>query len=186
MMTKAIVYRSEQGRVEICRPSPWARLCAGVTSGGARVVIDPPTRFDVQVRRFGTEDLAPEWEETEEAFLARIVGHDVPEGATDMTIVEVAAIPADRTFRDAWNADLSVDMEKARAIHREALRQARVPLLTALDVAYARADEQGDTAAKQAVAAQKQELRDITADPAIDAAETPAQLKAVWPDVLKG
>jgi hypothetical protein len=186
MMTKAIVYRSEQGRVEICRPAPWARLCAGVTSGGAHIAIDPPTRFDVQVRRFGTEALSPEWDETEEDFLARIAAQDVPDGATDIAVVDTWAIPADRTFRDAWNADLSVDMEKARAIHREALRQARVPLLAALDIAYARADEQGDTATKQAVAAQKQELRDITADPAIDAAETPAQLKAVWPDVLKG
>ena len=34
------------------------------------------------------------------------------------------------------------------------------------------------------IEAQKQSLRDATADPAIEAAQTPEALKAVWPSVL--
>jgi hypothetical protein len=93
-------------------------------------------------------------------------------------------IPADRSFREAWAHDLTVDMDKARDIYKGVLRQARAPLLQALDVEYQRADERADAAAKQSVAAQKQALRDVTADPAIAAAKTPDDLKAVWPTAL--
>lgn len=88
--------------------------------------------------------------------------------------------PADPTFRNAWvdtGKAVSVDMPKAREIHRANLRVIRAPMLAALDVAYQRADERGDMAEKAAVAAKKQALRDVTADPSIDAAMTPEQLK---------
>lgn len=71
-----------------------------------------------------------------------------------------------------------VDMNKARDIHRGALRAAREPILAELDVAYQRADEMGDTAAKAAIAKEKQRLRDVTNDPRIDSAQTPEELKA--------
>jgi hypothetical protein len=45
-----------------------------------------------------------------------------------------------------------------------------------------RAQEQG--ADTTTIVAQKQELRDAPADPAIDAATTPAELKAVWNPLL--
>ena len=94
-------------------------------------------------------------------------------------------VPADRTFRGAWQFSgnaVDIDMAAARDIHRENLRQARKPLLDALDVDYMKALEQGgDTAA---IAAQKQVLRDVTADARIDAAATPDELKALTLDVL--
>lgn len=94
-------------------------------------------------------------------------------------------VPTDRTFRGAWQFSgnaVDIDMAAARDIHRENLRQARKPLLDALDVDYMKALEQGgDTAA---IAAQKQVLRDVTADPRIDAAATPDELKALTLDVL--
>ena len=94
-------------------------------------------------------------------------------------------VPADRTFRGAWQfsgSAVDIDMAAARDIHRDNLRQARKPLLDALDVDYMKALEQGgDTAA---IAAQKQVLRDVTADPRIDAAATPDELKALTLDVL--
>lgn len=98
-------------------------------------------------------------------------------------------IPVDRTFRDAWTHDgkaFGHDMPKCRDIHRGRMRVARTPLLVALDVEHMRADERGDTAAKKSIAARKQALRDVTDDPAIDAAATPEALKAVWPECLKG
>ena len=78
---------------------------------------------------------------------------------------------------------ITVNMEKARDIHRQRLREARAPLFNALDVAFQRAMETGADTAE--IVAKKQALRDVTADPAIDAAQTTDELKAVWPEVLK-
>jgi len=77
---------------------------------------------------------------------------------------------------------ITVNMEKARNIHREKMRAARAPLLAALDVAFQRALEQNANTAT--IVAQKQALRDVTSDPAIEAAQTVEELKAVWPEVL--
>jgi hypothetical protein len=77
---------------------------------------------------------------------------------------------------------ITVNMEKARNIHREKMRAARTPLLAALDVAFQRALEQNANTAT--IVAQKQALRDVTSDPAIEAAQTVEELKAVWPEVL--
>jgi hypothetical protein len=92
----------------------------------------------------------------------------------------------DRTFRNAWRdakkGKPEVDMSKARDIHRDRLRALRQPLLEALDAEYLRADEEGDTAKKAATVKRKQALRDLPANPAIEAAKTPDKLKAILPD----
>lgn len=77
---------------------------------------------------------------------------------------------------------ITLNMAKARDIHRQRLREARAPLFSALDVAFQRAMESG--ADTSAIVAQKQELRDVTNHPAIEAAQTAEELKAVWPDFL--
>ena len=77
---------------------------------------------------------------------------------------------------------VTIDMGVARNIHRDRIRTARTAALASLDVAFMRAQEQG--ADTSAIVAQKQELRDAPADPAIDAATTPAELKAVWNPLL--
>jgi len=77
------------------------------------------------------------------------------------------------------------DMTKAREIKRNQLRAERKPLLEQLDVQFMRAQEQGDQTKADEIAAKKQALRDVTADPALDAATTPDELKAVRPDVLE-
>jgi hypothetical protein len=112
--------------------------------------------------------------------IAHIMAKDVPANASNVTVIEDA--PSDRSFRDAWTFDgksFGHDIAIAREIHRNRLRAQRAPLLADLDVAYARADEAGDVAAKAKIAADKQALRDITTDPAIDAAQTVDELKAI-------
>jgi len=94
-------------------------------------------------------------------------------------------IPADRTFRNAWRRDLTVDMDKAREIHKNRMREARAPKLTELDVAFQRAMEINDTAEIEKIVARKNSLRNVTATPAIAEAKTPEELKAIWPLVLK-
>ena len=125
---------------------------------------------------------------TEADALAR-AWKDVPSDAIAALAVDDAALPVDRSFRDAWTHQgggvIVHDMERARAIHKNRLRAARVPLLAALDVQYIKADEAGDIAAKQSVAARKQALRDVTADPRIAAAATIDELKAAIPAALR-
>jgi hypothetical protein len=99
-----------------------------------------------------------------------------------MRIVKDDDIPRDRSFRGAWGHNFVVDMPKAREIHRGRLRRLRKPLLEGLDTEFMRAVESGDTAKQADIARQKQDLRDLPARPEIEAARTPAELKAVAPD----
>jgi hypothetical protein len=80
---------------------------------------------------------------------------------------------------------ITVNMTKAREIKRDQLRAERKPLLEQLDVEFMRAQEAGDTQKQALIAEKKQSLRDVTDEPAIDAATTPNELKAVRPDVLE-
>ena len=82
--------------------------------------------------------------------------------------------------------NININMDKARDIHRDKVRQARKPLLEAKDVAFMRAVEAQDTDTQATVAAEKQALRDATAATAIDAASTPEELKAAWDTDLLG
>lgn len=95
--------------------------------------------------------------------------------------------PSDRTFRGAWTFNgnaVGVDMAVARGIHRNNLRAQRSPRLEALDTAWFRAAETNDTASQADIASQKQALRDVTADPRIEAAATPDELNALTLDAL--
>jgi hypothetical protein len=73
-------------------------------------------------------------------------------------------------------------MPTARDIWRDKMRAARKPLLEALDVQVMQALEQGKPIAP--IAAQKQALRNVTVHPGIDAAQTPDELRKVWPAAL--
>lgn len=98
--------------------------------------------------------------------------------------IEGSDLPQDRTFRDAWVFDgkkVTHDMPKVRDVHRDRLRRARIPKFEALDVAYQCADEAGDAGEKRRIGQRKQALRDVTADPRIEAAQTPDELKGIWP-----
>jgi len=109
--------------------------------------------------------------------LDEIIAKDVPSGAVH-EVVPLGVVPTDRTFRNAWQHDLTVDMPKARVIWEDKLREDRKAVLADLDVDYQRADEAGDQAEKARIAALKTTLRDAPADPRIAAATTPEELKA--------
>jgi hypothetical protein len=79
---------------------------------------------------------------------------------------------------------ITVNMAKARDIHRGKLRDARAPLFADLDTQYMRANETADAAAMMAVVAKKQALRDVTKHPDIEAAQTIGDLVKVWPAAL--
>jgi hypothetical protein len=68
-----------------------------------------------------------------------------------------------------------VDIDKAKDITKDRLRQEREPLLLAQDVAFQRALE--SNADTSAIVAEKQRLRDITT--LVDTANTVEELKAL-------
>ena len=113
--------------------------------------------------------------------------------ATETKVCDPDEVPNDcnhplRCFRGALDFDANGPkfiMEKCREIKRNELRSLRTPKLEALDIEYQRADERGDAIAKQEIAKRKQALRDVPADPRIDAALTPEELKAVLPECVR-
>jgi len=96
-------------------------------------------------------------------------------------------VPQDRTFRGAWQFNgnvVEIDMNEARNIHKDHLRQEREELWGGLDASFMQALESGDTVAQQSIAGAKQVLRDVTDDQRIADAQTPDDLKALTLDVL--
>ena len=104
-------------------------------------------------------------------------------GATSYNAADYE-VPAERTFREGWEANaetgiISVNMEKAKGIWRDKIRQSRGPEFEALDAAFMKALETGADTTE--IVAAKQALRDAPAHADIDAATTPDELKAVQP-----
>ena len=79
---------------------------------------------------------------------------------------------------------ITINLDKAREIHKDKLREARGPKLSALDVAFQRALEAGENFSP--IATEKQALRDVTKSEAILTAENTDQLKESWPTDLLG
>ena len=78
----------------------------------------------------------------------------------------------------------SIDMAKAREIHKEKIRFARKPLLEALDIEFQKALETG--ASTTDIVAKKQALRDAPADSGITSAADTDALKAQWKTDILG
>ena len=78
----------------------------------------------------------------------------------------------------------SVDMAKAREIHKTNIRTARTPKLAELDVEFQKALETG--ASTTDIVAKKQALRDAPADSGIAAASDTDALKAQWKTDILG
>ena len=77
-----------------------------------------------------------------------------------------------------------IDMAKAREIHKEKIREARLPKLQELDVEFQKALETG--ASTTDIVAKKQALRDAPADSAIASASDTDALKAQWKTDILG
>ncbi len=118
--------------------------------------------------------------------IEEVAAKDVPVGA-EYAIVTRAGLPQDGEFFRAWEQPsigvVAVNMDKAREIWRDVIRQARDPKLAALDIEFQRCLEYGEDTS--AIVTQKEALRDAPQDPAIDLAQTTEELKAVWPAVLE-
>ena len=98
-------------------------------------------------------------------------------------------VPSDRHFRGAWSLSgkvISEDMDKAKVIFKDKIREVRLPLLDAEDVVYMKALEAGDSDAQAASVTKKNALRNAPAASAITNADTIAKLKAAWDTSVLG
>ena len=77
-----------------------------------------------------------------------------------------------------------INMNKAKEIHKNKIRQARAPKLAELDVEFQKALE--TSADTTSIVSKKNALRDAPANAAIDAAKTEAELKATWDTAVLG
>jgi hypothetical protein len=113
---------------------------------------------------------------------------DEQDAVVEVVPISESDIPNDRTFRSAWclNGDskIETDMSRAREIWKERMRTARRPKLDELDRLHSRAIGRGNRSEADAIEAQRQTLRDVTDDPAVEKAQTPEELNAAWPSIL--
>jgi len=125
--------------------------------------------------------------ETEDDAIAHVRGRSVPDDATKIRVIDRSAIPAKRTFRDAWvdGTDKAVtDRSKASVIHMNRIREVRNAELAKEDINFQKAIEADDASAKTAVATKKQTLRDLPATFDLSGASTDDELDALWPSEL--
>ena len=79
---------------------------------------------------------------------------------------------------------ISINMAKARELHKVKIREARKPLLESLDIDFQKALEtSADTAS---IVSKKQALRDAPADSGIRSAADGDALKAQWNTAILG
>lgn len=114
---------------------------------------------------------------TGEISIEAVMSKDVPAGR-GARIVNLADLPRDNDFYDAWEMDatsVTVNLDKAKEITKKRLRVERAPLLEAQDILFQRALESGENTT--AIVAEKQRLRDITG--LVDAVTTLEGLRAI-------
>jgi predicted metal-dependent hydrolase len=108
---------------------------------------------------------------------------DVPKD-TPYKIID--SVEIDNDYFNAYEFDLELgsklNAEKAKELHKDKWRSARKPKLEALDIAFMKAVEAGDTAKQSEIAAEKQALRDVTDTEIIGS--TIEEIKSVWPEIL--
>lgn len=81
---------------------------------------------------------------------------------------------------------ISINLDKAREIHRNNIRAARALKFIELDVAFMQTVESGNTKKRAEITKQKQALRDATKDPLIEEATLVEEIKAAWNEELLG
>ncbi len=107
---------------------------------------------------------------------------------TSVRPITQADLPV-RAYRNAWRDDgakIAHDMPKARELHLERVRRARIPKLAELDTEVLRVLEQrqANPNALDDVLTRKQALRDLPATLNVEAANTVEELLALWPASL--
>jgi hypothetical protein len=105
--------------------------------------------------------------ETEADRLARVAAKAVRDGIVPdvaYTTVEAADLPADRYFRDAWEVGVqgvTVNLDKARGIHKANLLRERDKKLAGLRDQLEAAEDRGDVVTELQLRARRADLRNL-------------------------
>jgi hypothetical protein len=75
---------------------------------------------------------------------------------------------------------ITIDINKAKEVWKNKIRNARTSALAKLDIDFIKAQEEGNDTAS--IIADKQTLRDLPSQ--VDAATTVEEIKAVWNNML--
>ena len=75
---------------------------------------------------------------------------------------------------------ITIDINKAKEVWKEKIRQARTSVLAKLDIDFIKAQEQGNDTTS--IVADKQTLRDLPSQ--VDTANSIEEIKAVWNNML--
>lgn len=124
---------------------------------------------------------------TEAQALNRALQKDVPPDAINPQVLDRSQLPTDGYFRNAWelkSGKVEVAKPKARAIHMEQIRRARVKELEKLDRDWMRASGQKRSTEADAIETKRQKLRDIPQTANLGRFESLDELKSFWPDDL--
>lgn len=161
-MDKRIVYTNSDGLVHIVIPTP-----------------------SLDVRLYDENGVM----ETEGDFVQRVANKDVPKGLS-YRIIDLDQLPADRYFRSAWTdandtPTVDIDMDKARNIHMDNLRQIRAAKFISLGF-----PNKLNPYLEKAIIPQEtqdilQNLRNFPQVFDLSGAKTPEELKLLLPDILK-
>ncbi len=93
---------------------------------------------------------------------------NLPAGTEGPFTLSPAQLPQDREYREAWRWDggkVVEDVEAAKSIHLDKLREKRKEKLAALDVEFMIASDDGDAQALKRIAKKRKRLRDLTKEP---------------------
>lgn len=123
-----------------------------------------------------------------------ILERAVPEGVK-YQVIDVSEIPKNRLFRNAWKCNIEpltgkplsigTDMDKARNIHMNRIREKRNKLLADQDAMYMRAFEEGNVSLQKKIAAKKKALRDLPQTFDLSSATSESELVLLWPSDLE-
>jgi hypothetical protein len=154
---------------------------------GTAIIFAPATEKIAQLQSAATKSgVALSDEQMAVVAAARRI--EIETGSSNATVCEDTDIPTDTTFRGAWmrgtDTAVTVSMPRALAIAKDAVRTARAPLITALDVLFTKAQGAKNQTAADAAEARRQKLRDAPADTRLSAATDPAALKTAMAAVI--
>lgn len=100
-MNKRIIYPTDDGGVAVIIPAPEARRQVLVSDAVFETVVVPATEEVEEHEEQRMVTPAVYRDETDDEFATWVATKDVPEGKP-FKIVDVADVPSDRTFRNAW------------------------------------------------------------------------------------
>ena len=190
-MNKRICY-TLAGNLSVVVPCPIERLVSRIVWGDGRVsgmVVESAIWVSI-AKLLGRSSMPTELMvmvgETDDEFAARIQAKDVPAGATGVRIIDVADLPNDRYFRNAWadnGTAIRIPITGARGVHKQRLMERRDAVMPKLRDKIEAAEDAGDAVLLVSLKAKRAALRNIATkiNTDLSAINTLAGIKAYAP-----